>query len=328
MLKVGVIGAGTMGSAHAGAYASLAETELVGVCDVRQEAASRVAQATGSKVVSAEELFDDPEVDLIDVCVPTPFHKEFVMRAARAKKHIFCEKPLARTLKDGEEMVRAAEEAGVKFGVGHVVRFFPEYLAAKRAIEAGRIGKPGVVRTFRGGGGFPLASQDWYANYEWSGGLTLDMIIHDFDFLRWVFGDVQRVFAKATTFRDYNRIEHVFVTLRFVSGVIAMVEGSWANLGGFSYGFEIAGDAGLIHYDSRDIVPLRSVTTGGPGGGGVPVPESTLEESPYVTEIKDFVGAIIEGRAPTVDGREALATLRIALAALESIEKGIPVDLC
>lgn len=324
MLNVGVVGAGTMGTAHAHAYARLPNVRLVGIADTDLEKAKRLADATGSTALpQAEDLINRPDIDVIDICLPTHLHRVYVEKAAAAKKQIFCEKPLARTLADGQAILDAVEKAGVKLGVGHVVRFFPEYAQARATVQAGHLGEIGVIRTSRGGGGFPTAWKDWYANYTWSGGLALDLMIHDFDWLRWTFGPVARVYAKSTFRRDFNREEYVLATLRLKSGAIAHMEGTWLQAGGFATSFEIAGSQGMLTYDSREVRPLVTVTPPTPGSAGVAVPEAP-GESPYLKEIRAFVEALDRGQPVPVDGREGYESLKIALAVLESIETGRP----
>ena len=271
-MRVGIVGFGTMGTTHAASYQRIADCELVAIADIRPERRALAEEqhdvrsyATLRDMLSAEAL------DVIDVCVPTFLHREHVEIAAEAGKHVFCEKPLARSRAEGQAMVDACRKAGVILGVGHVVRFFPEYQRAKAVIESGQMGNVGTVYTYRGGGGFPTAWQDWYARYEWSGGLTLDLIIHDFDFLRWTLGEVERVFAKSTWGRENNRMEHVLVSLRFANGVIGNVEGTWLDLGTFGTKFEFACDEGLLTHDSHWSSALRAINY-----RVLPIPESQV----------------------------------------------------
>lgn len=326
-LKVGLIGAGTMGSTHADAYSVIENAELVAVADLVPERAQAIASRTGATIRSASEIIADPSIDVIDVCVPTYLHRDFVIQAAEAKKHVFCEKPMARTLTEAQEMQEACDKAGVKLAIGHVVRFFPEYIRAYQKVKNGEIGDVAFVRATRGGFPLPTAWQDWYANYEKSGGLVLDMIIHDFDYLRWLLGPVDRVFAKGTRGRDYNRLEYSLVTLKFKSGAIAHVEGSWVNSGGFHTRLEIAGTKGLIDFDSRKANPITLTVNKQGGTPGVPVPASAWAESPYTTEIKNFINVLDGKDGIIVDGNEGYESLKVALAALESIETGKSVKL-
>jgi len=328
MHHVLVIGAGTMGSVHAKGYASMENVKLVGIADIRQEVVRPLAESLGTQAFSTyeEAIAALERVDIVDICLPTYMHKTYVKRAADAGKHIICEKPLARNLEDAREMIQYCQERNVKLFVGHVLRFFHEYENAKQLVDDGAIGQTAVVRTTRGGM-FPTAWNDWYADVKNSGGLILDMIIHDFDFLRWCYGEVERVYAKSMIGRTFARMEYALVTLRFTSGVIAHVEGTWAHTG-FSMKFELGGDKGLIDYDSAKAKPLiAQFRQQKEGQGGVAVPESPLKENPYFLELKHFLTCIERDENPIVSAEDAYKAMEIALAALESIETGKAVTL-
>ncbi|NMB11364.1 MAG: Gfo/Idh/MocA family oxidoreductase [Firmicutes bacterium] len=330
-MRVGIVGLGTMGTTHAGGYQNIADCELVAVADIQPERCRAMVERYGVRsYATLADMLVAEALDVIDVCLPTHLHLEHVEMAAAAGKHVFFEKPLARNRTEGEAMVKACRKAGVTLGVGHVVRFFPEYRRAKEIIASGQLGNVGTVYTYRGGGGFPTAWQDWYANYEWSGGLTLDMIIHDFDFLRWTLGEVDRVYAKSTFGRDYNRLEHVLVSLRFRNGVIGNIEGTWLNVGGFGTKFEFACEKGLLTHDSKIASAFRSypqITSPQVGGPGVAVPESPLDKDPYTVELEHFIQCLHQGQKPLTSGEEALYAIDIAVAALESIKTGKPVKV-
>lgn len=337
MVKVGLLGCGIMGKTHAEAYAALPNAKLAAVADVRPDKAREVAAISGAAVYpDADSVIGDPDIQVIDICLPTVFHRDYAVKAAKAGKHVFCEKPLARDLAGAREIIEACRETGVKLSVGHVLRFSPVYRRAREIVASGQIGKPGVARTSRGGGGFPTAWDDWYANFALSGGLILDMIIHDFDFLRWCFGDVERVYAKGTHGREFMRNEYALVTLRFKNGVMAHVEGTWYQTGEFSYSFEIAGDGGLVTFDSRRTAPIKTVFVKNPaasastatsGAPGVAVPESPLATSPYQLEVAHFIDCVENDREPSVTGEDGYKAVEIALAALKSVETGQPVNL-
>ncbi len=308
--------------------------EVVGGRAENREGAARAADAASCPAFGRDEfdaLLRQTQPDIVDVCVPTPVHREYVERAAAAGKAVFVEKPLARTPEDCDAIVAAVERAGVPLMAGHVLRFFPEYAGAKRLVDAGGVGKPAAIRTARLAG-MPAGGRTWYGDSAQSGGVVLDMIVHDFDWLRWTFGPVTRVFAQGL----YGRPEHAgkrdyaLVTLRLESGAVAHVSGSWAHPGGFRTTLEIAGDAGLIEHDSAHSAPLTfspHKTEG--GGGGVAVPESPLaaDENPYFLELSAFIRSLQEGVPPPVTVYDAREAARIALAALESIETGKAVVL-
>ncbi|WP_134682607.1 Gfo/Idh/MocA family protein [Brevibacillus migulae] len=328
MHHVLVVGAGTMGSVHARSFARMENVKLAGIVDIRANIVGPLAESLQTQAfASYEEAMAALErVDIVDICLPTDLHKTYVLKAAAAGKHVICEKPLAGNLADAQEMIDFCRERNVKLFVGHVLRFFPEYVQAKRLVDSGAIGEVAMVNTFRGGI-FPTAWKDWYADVKISGGLILDMIIHDFDFLRWCFGEVERVYAKSMIGRTFARMEYALVSLRFANGVIAHIEGSWAHQG-FSMKFELAGKKGVIDYDSRAASPVVSTLRKQEAGqGGVAVPESPLRESPYFLELQHFLAAIERETEPLVTPEDAYKAMEIALAALKSIETGKPVSL-
>ncbi|MFS0821488.1 Gfo/Idh/MocA family protein [Bacillus sp. 1P02SD] len=328
MLNVLLIGAGTMGNVHGESFKKMGNVVLAGIVDKNLQKAKDLSERLETKAFQTfEEAIEVLEkVDIVSICVPTPFHKPYAIKAADLGIHVICEKPLARNLQDAREVIQYCRDKNVNLFVGHVVRFFPEYVQAKKMIEEGKVGKVSVVRTSRGGG-FPKASDDWYADYKSSGGLVLDMVIHDFDFLRWCFGEVDRVYAKSIKDGDKKHLDYSLIIIRFKSGVIAHVEGTWAHQG-FTTKFEFAGEKGIIEHDSSKSVPV--VFEGrnkGTLGGGVAVPESPLKHSPYFTELQHFINCIETGSQPIVLAEDAYKALEIAISALESIESGREVVL-
>lgn len=321
MIKVGLIGAGTMGRVHGSALRRLQNAQLKAVCDLRLEKAQQVAGPEVQAVTDYQAILDDPEIDVVDVCLPTHLHKEVVAAAARAGKHVFCEKPIALNLKDAQEMIDACKKAGVKLGIGHVVRFFPDYYRVKDVLASGRIGEPKAVRTFHGGS-FPSWSDDnWYADYSKSGGPIVDLIIHDFDFLLWLFGPVSRVFAKSV--KGQKNLDHALVTLRFASGLIAHVEGTWAQPKGtpFSSSYEIAGTKGLYEYSKDRSVAVLLRTAQGDNQAQF-YPESPLALEPYTAQLKAFFDAVAADEEVPVSAEDAVRALEVALAAYRSAQSG------
>lgn len=331
MHRVGLVGAGTMGRTHARSYISIPGVELVGIYDVRFDAAETLAHDLGlpGSIArrSPEELLSDPDTSVISVCTPTPWHPEYVVASAEAGKHVFCEKPIAGSLAEGRRMVDACDRAGVRLMVGHVLRFFPEYQAARRSLEAGSIGRPGVVRTSRVSG-FPRAWSDWYARRDWSGGVVLDMMIHDLDWLCWCLGRPVRVHAVGIGGQGLDHLDYALVTIRFESGAIAHAEGSWAHPGPFLTRLEVAGTEGLLEFQSPSAMPIRLETRGTsevPSGG--PVLESPLAEGPYLLEDKHFFECLSSGQPFLVSPEDAMLAAAVALAANESIVTGLPVEM-
>lgn len=318
MLSVLVVGAGAMGKTHIQAYAKMDNVKVVGIADPRTPEQLDVNNVPifPSFEKAIEQL---KKIDVVDICLPTYLHEEYVKKAAELGKHIICEKPIARTLEEAKEMIDICKTNGVKLFVGHVVRFFPEYRQAQNLIDSGVIGKPGIIRTSRNTSLPKNARKEWYSNYNQSGGVILDLLIHDFDFLRSCFGEVKRVFAKSILGRDFAEKDYALVTLRFEGGAIAHVEGSWSHEG-FTTKYEFAGDKGIIEFDSTKNRPLIN-------NGDVISPKGLLQESTYQRELAHFIDCIESDKEPIVTAEDACKALEIALAAIQSTETNKPVFL-
>jgi len=328
MQEVLLIGAGTMGKEHASAYYAMENVHLTGIVDPRQVEAKKIIGDHDTKIfASLEEAVNELEkIDCVDICVPTLFHKEYVKKAADYGLNIICEKPLAYTYEEAREILEYCKEKQVQLFVAHVVRFFPQYSEARKLVLEGTIGDVGVVRARRGGA-FPIGNGDWYRDPQKSGGVILDLMIHDFDYLRWIFGDVERVYAKGLLGSGIQNLDYALVTLTFKSGVIAHVEGTWAHHT-FSTQFEFAARTGIIEYDSSKEEPvLLSLRETEEAKVGVAVPQSPLRKSPYFTELEHFIHCLETGEQPIVTAEDACKAVEISNMALKSLQTGKPVIL-
>jgi len=326
--RIGIVGAGLIGAWHAARWKQL-PVELVGFYDLLPEAAARAAAEFGGLAFAElDDLLSD--VDVVDVCTPTPQHKNPVLAAAAAGKDILCEKPLARHLRDAEEMIAACQAAGVRLFVAQVVRFFRQFSQAKAILASGRLGRPGVIRTVRGGSPPNPSHRPWFTNFAQSGGVIMDVSIHDLDFARWCLGDVERVFARGLTFAGAEPYDHALITLRFKNGAVGHIEGSWAYPPGrFRTRFEIAGEGGLIEWDSLDPTPLTVTLKSDESlqAPGIPQPHSPLapHDDPYFLELEHFLHCLESGDEFLVSPHDGLEAVRLSLAAIESIRTGRPV---
>jgi predicted dehydrogenase len=252
------------------------------------------------------------------------------LQAAAAGKHIVCEKPLARTVEQGQEMIAAGRGAGVKLLVAHVVRFFPEYALAQATVASGQIGRPAVIRLARGSFRPKKPVGNWFLDFEKSGGMLLDLMIHDFDYARWVAGEVESVFAKSIGAAHGDAaIDYGMAILKHTSGALSHIAGAWAYPPPtFRTRFEIAGDRGLIEQDSDVTAPIQLLLQKAAGDApDVGLPSSPLSESPYTTEIKEFYAALTEECPVRVSAADGLAAVQIALAAIESARTGQAVHI-
>jgi UDP-N-acetylglucosamine 3-dehydrogenase len=328
MQRVAVVGAGTMGRVHADAYVQMPNAELVAICDTKLEAAQRLADKYSVRAFdNVKSLLTDVDVDLVDICTPTHTHFDYIKAAAAAGKNICCEKPLTRTTGQAMEALRLCEEAGVVLFPAQVLRWFPEFRKMHDLIVSGAIGTPVVARTSRCSA-YPRGTDDWFADMKNSGGVVLDMIIHDYDWLRWCFGKVKCVYARGLYERNIPLTDYALVTLRFESGVIAHVEGNWARPGGFVATVEVAGTEGLLSYSSTESVPLTiEPKAKGEQKAGVTFPESPVSQSPYYLELEHLVNCLESGCRPEVSAEDGMEAVRIGEAALRSISTGQPVAL-
>jgi predicted dehydrogenase len=317
-----------MGATHAAGWLET-EATIAGFIASTPEHARPLADQYGVQVYPSYEAML-AEVDVVDICTPTHLHCEMVLKAAEAGKDVICEKPLGRTLKQGQEMIAACRTAGVKLLVAHVVRFFPEYAQAKAAVANGEIGRPAVVRLTRGTFRPKKATDNWFIDFDKSGGMMLDLMVHDFDYARWVAGEVESVFAKNISSRHPEApVDYGLAILKHRSGAISHVEGSWAYPPPlFRTRFEIAGSDGFLEFDSGRTAAiglhLHQQESDAPD---VPLPSSPLSENPYTSEIKAFYEALVNDAPVPVSAADGLAALQIGLAASESAQTARAVSL-
>ncbi|CAM3532064.1 Gfo/Idh/MocA family protein [Occultella aeris] len=318
--RVGLIGAGGISGVHAAGWQALGADVVVHSEHGGQALADRFGFRTADTLA---DLW--PQVDLVDIVTPTSTHAELALAAIGAGKHVVCEKPLARTSAEATAVVEAAEAAGVRLFPAHVVRYFPEYAAARAAIRAGRIGTVAVAR-FRRMSAAPKA--DWFFDEARSGGIVLDQMIHDLDQAEWLAGPVSRVFARSTARAgDGGRVASAAVTLTHGSGAISHVYGVWGHPGlPFTSSFEIAGDGGLLRYDMARADSAR-VHLGGPANAGGYLPAPNPSMSPYTAELADFWAAISTGAEASVSGVDGVRAVAIAEAVLASAASGEVVEL-
>ena len=322
-MRVGIIGTGTMGEVHAAAWQAIG-VELAGCSSSNPAQTEPFAKRHKTRSFSSySELLTN--LDIVDICTPTATHKPLVLAAAAAGKHVICEKPIALTVEDAQAMIDACR--GVRFFIGMVLRFFSHYRSAKQLVAAGRIGKPGVLRLKRVSY-VPQNPEAWYFNEALSGGMVVDLMIHDFDYVRWLAGEVERVYAlKTHADAGSGSAQYVQAMLRLKSGAMALIEGGWAYPPGvFRTGFDLSGTDGLIEWSSDEPSPL--ITFFPPKAeetASVGLPVSGLADDPFAAELRHAYQCIQSGAPFEVTPEDALEALRISLAVKESLDIGRPV---
>ena len=310
-MRVGVIGSGFAGSTHARACLGIEGVQVVAIAAATVEEAAPLARECGARATaSADDLYTDASIDVIIVASPTYLHTRHATTAAKAGKHVFCEKPLARTLEEADAIVDACERAKVTLGVGHVVRFFPEYRQAKALIDGGTLGRPGLATFTRGT--FPVGkTRGWYMDEAQSGRVVLDLMLHDLDTARWWFGEPELVHAR--TVGGTGGLDYALATLRYRDRPIVHLEASWAEHAGFRTSFEVRGERGMLTHDSRASAPLQVQA---PPVEGLPavMPATTTHETPYRAQLRSFFARLAAGREPVVGARDGYNSLALGLA--------------
>ena len=323
-LNIALIGAGRMGIAYARYLATrVPGATLYGVSDVRLEAAEAARTACGATRACADyhELLADPAVDAVVVMTPTKLHKEVVVAAARAGKPIFCEKPLSLALDDAQEMKDAIAKSGVFFQLGFMRRFDPGYAAAKQKIEAGMIGKPCVFKSTSKDKERPSVD---YLRPENSGGLFIDMGIHDFDLARWFMGDVASCYSTGgvLAYPEMAGIgdwDNAITNLRFESGCIGVVHLSRNGVYGYGIHTEIVGTEGTLQIGYDRETPVLVLKKDTIAHDTVPGFYERFENA-YIAQLQNFVANLRENRPPPITVDDGIAAQKIALAATNSAQ--------
>ncbi|MGW5733574.1 MULTISPECIES: Gfo/Idh/MocA family protein [Streptomyces] len=329
-LHIGLIGAGGIARAHLPGWLELGAR--VSVYTVDGSAEKLAAEYARHEVAAVASLDDLPaDCTAVDICTPTPTHKELALAAVAAGRHVICEKPLALDAADAEEIATAAEAAGVRLHPAHVVRYFPAYAAMREAVERGDLGDLAVLRFTRGGARPQWAP--WFGDPAQSGGVIMDLMVHDIDIARWIAGDVVRVHAQTrgvehATGDDRAEVVSATAVLTHASGAISHVTGLWGLPDQqFRTTFRVAGADGLLRHDSTS-VPGYRLTAQGVRAANEGIPSSPMTESPYLSELREFAASWADGGPePRVSARDGIEAVRIAAAAVESSRTGRAIEI-
>jgi predicted dehydrogenase len=328
-IKLAILGAGNMGQRLAKAFQTLPQVSIHYVYSRTLAQAEKLASLYGAKPLTATApIFEDSDVNAVVLCLPTFTRMESLRPAVASQKHVFCEKPLALNQVMADEIRRLLAGYSRTVMVGQVLRFFWEYARLRTRVLAGDIGQVGTVRLSRCVG-YPGADS-WFADPEKSGGVILDLLIHDLDFLRWTFGEVRQVYAKALSQSQRGRLDYALLNFQLESGALAHVEGSWAHpVGSFHQTVEICGSLGMLHYDNLSCQSLEVVSTAEPEAGPssrISLPEADPSNDPYIAEARHFIECIRQDRNPDIPFEESLRSCELAFRCIESARQGIPIQ--
>ncbi|MCD4738239.1 MAG: inositol 2-dehydrogenase [Anaerolineae bacterium] len=330
-VAVGIIGAGRIGKLHAEHLAfRIPQAKLVAVSDIYVQAAEQCAADFGIPHVYADHraIMADPDIDAVVICSSTDTHAQLIEEAAQAGKDIFCEKPIDFDLERIDRALQAVDEAGVKLMVGFNRRFDPNFKRVREAVVAGQIGEPQLLHIISRDPAPPPLEY-----IKVSGGIFLDMTIHDFDMARYLIGsEVEEIYVAGGVLVDpaigeVGDIDTAVITLRFENGVIGTIENSRQAVYGYDQRVEVFGSGGAVRtlneypntallYNSQNVqrdLPLNFFM------------ERYIES--YIIEMQTFIACVAEDRESPVSGRDGRIPVLMGYAARKSYEQGRPVKL-
>jgi UDP-N-acetylglucosamine 3-dehydrogenase len=324
-MKIGILGAGFMGTTHARAYAKIPGISIAAVSSRHLEKAERLASEVGARATTDDRsIIEDPSIEAISNTLPTHLHADPTIAALKAGKHVLLEKPLVLQAADADGMFAAARETGRTLMVAHVLRFWGEYVSLVEFVHAGKLGKPISATAARLSQ--PPAWSDWVLNPAWSGGAVLDLCVHDFDTLNWLLGVPKSVYARGKE-RLPGLWNDVHALVEY-GGVNGLVDGSLLMPQGYPFtsGLKVLCEGGVIELLFR----AGGVSVEMGGGASLTVHEAgkayPLTPKPgdaYDNQAAYFVDCVRKGVAPALGTLEqARLAVAVANAARRSLESG------
>lgn len=348
-LRIGIIGSGHIAqTVHIPCYLNNPHADVFAICDNNKNLSEMVGDKFGirHRFTNYEEMLQSNLVDAVSICTPTTTHSRIATEAARCGVHVLCEKPIASTLEEAEEMLQKVSKSGVKFTVGFNYRFLPNHIKAKEYLSIGKIGKLILVRgevVTAGPYGSEFPQSEFNYQAEKRLGSFFDLGSHVVDLLLWILGKPTEVFATCTTHMNGVSVDDLaVVTLRFESGVIGSIITSWLNLPNHEATadckkIELIGSEGkldtdffgpsLFFYSKSSLASkIRGKIEIIPSKFNPKDPSEALKWS-YRKEIDSFVESVINNKPVAVTGKEAKACLEVVLAAYKSSETGSIITL-
>ena len=306
-IKIGFIGAGRIARVHARTLQTLEGAQPLAWSAQHASNAAAAAREFGGVAMATEGLLAHKEIEAIIISTPTHLHASQVIQAFESEKHVFCEKPIARTEAQANEMIAASQKISRTLFVGHTLRFFSIYAKARELLLAGEIGTLRRATCRR----LNRPQAGWLLDYDKSGGCILDLLIHDFDFLNWCLGTPTRVEVETVPDKDTSGVRHAIVHLYFATGAKAEVEGSWLH-DHFEHSFLWEGDEGRLKFEADGLLRLENKR-------GAHVIE-TPSDDPYRMQMKNFLQHLHTGSPLLATPEDARAALAVALAGLKKLE--------
>jgi myo-inositol 2-dehydrogenase/D-chiro-inositol 1-dehydrogenase len=326
-VTLGAVGAGRIGKLHTENILRMPGVRVKVVADpfIDEDWARDLGLATSP---DPEVVFSDADIDAVLIFSPSTMHADQIIAAAQAGKHIFCEKPIALEPERIREALAAVAEAGVKLQIGFNRRFDPEFLRLKEGMKSGEVGRLHLIRITARDPALPPIDY-----VKTSGGMFLDMTIHDFDMVRYLSdSEVKEVYATGAVMIDpaigeAGDIDTAITTMKLENGALAVIDNSRQAVYGYDQRIEVFGSKGSMEAGNR--TPTRTVLTTADG---------VIRDKPlyfflerymdsFQAEMEEFIQALREDREPTAGGKDGLASILIGIAANESMETGNPVSV-
>ena len=329
-IGLGLIGAGRAGMIHARNFASrVPYAKMIAVSDVIEESARQSAAELGLSTWCTDwhNIIENNAIDAVIVVTPTKFHHEIVIESAKAKKHVFCEKPMAMNKEECRQMIEAAEANGIKLQIGFMRRFDSNYRRAKELIDSGAIGQVVTVKSMTRG---PSTPQEWMYDIDKSNGPLAEVNSHDIDTLRWFTGsDAESLHAIAGNFRCENArkqypdfYDTVLMNVRMKNGMLGNIDGAQGVQYGYDARTDIVGTEGHIEIGGLAGSSTLLYTKDKQFRGDTVKSWTNLFYEAYVNEDISFIQSIRENTQPEVSGTDGMAAVVIVRAGNESIKSG------
>lgn len=335
MVKLGFIGCGGIARHHAKTIQEgVKGISIAAAADISAGALEQFGAdfALSSLHDDYKELLKSPAVDAVAVALPTHLHKKAVVDAANAGKHVFCEKPMAKSLSECDAMINACERAGVKLMIGQVRRYDTDWATWKKIVESGTIGRPVLWRQTTGGSG----PGSWYMDEKMGGGPFYDGCVHNWDFANLVFGKAEMAIGSMMRLAETSALDSGSVTVRYESGDAVVLTWSWGLPAGVKAGSmtDVLGPKGVIRFpgffpDAEFPADFNKELYGGyhVSMNGKSKISKFRRKNMFAEEWKDFKGAIEKKRQPLVTGEIGKQAVAVALAALKAGGTGKPVKI-
>ncbi len=329
MFRVAILGFGSIARAHKSAYQTVAgegmPVKLVAVCDIdpsrfEGEVATNLSQVSEEKQVNdfhcytdLEEMLAKEELDLIDICLPTFLHARYTIAMLKRGYHVLCEKPMALNRADCEAMIAAAKESGKQLMIGQALRFFSQYVYLKKVTEDGRFGK--LLSGFfeRASAPATWGWENWFLDYERSGGPLFDLHVHDVDFVRYLLGEPQKV--QALTSSKYMRDDACHTTLFYEGSLpITVIANQQLTGAPFRHSYRAVFEKATVIFDGNVMIYPNE---------GEGYPYDLANEVGILGEIRYYLDLLLNGKENTLNPPEsAAATVRLAETLRESAAAG------